>query len=83
MRNFRDWPDEVIRSIQAPALIVIGDKDIPSPEHAVEMYRLWPHARLAIVPGDHGSFMGEGVSATSNSKVPELFVAMIDEFLAA
>jgi pimeloyl-ACP methyl ester carboxylesterase len=83
MRTFKDWKEEDLRSIQAPALIVIGDQDVPRPEHAVEMYRLLPHGRLAILPGTHGSYMGEAMSPDLNSKVPELLVAMVDEFLAA
>jgi pimeloyl-ACP methyl ester carboxylesterase len=43
-------PDEV-RSIKAPTLIMIGDADIVRPEHAVEMFRLHPHAQLAVLPG--------------------------------
>jgi len=83
MRNFKDWSVEDIRSIKAPALVVIGDHDLPTPEHAVEMSRLLPSGRLAILPGTHGSYMGEAMSPDPGSKVPELFAAMIDEFLAA
>jgi pimeloyl-ACP methyl ester carboxylesterase len=50
MLGFRDWPDAVVRSIAAPALVVIGDADVVRPEHAVELARLLPHARLAILP---------------------------------
>jgi pimeloyl-ACP methyl ester carboxylesterase len=82
MRAFQDWKDDEIRSIAAPALVVIGDRDLPTPEHAVEMYRLMAQARLAILPGTHGSYMGEAMSAELDRKVVELFVAMIDEFLA-
>ena len=82
MRNFTDWPQDALRSILAPTLIVLGDMDIPTPEHAVEMYRLLPNARLAIIPGNHGSFMGEAMSPDPDSKMPEFFVAMVDEFLA-
>lgn len=49
MRTFRDWREEDIKSIQAPALIVIGDQDVVRPEHAVEMYRLfapWPFGNI-------------------------------------
>jgi pimeloyl-ACP methyl ester carboxylesterase len=83
MRNFRDWKEEDIRSIKAPVLIVTGDQDLTLPEHAVEMHRLLPHSRLAILPGTHGSYMGEAMSPNPDSKVPELFAAMVDEFLAA
>jgi pimeloyl-ACP methyl ester carboxylesterase len=82
MHGFTDWKEEELRSIGAPALVVIGDRDLPTPEHAVEMFRLLPHARLAILPGTHGSYMGEAMSADTDSEVPKLFVAMIEEFLA-
>ena len=36
--------------IDAPALIIIGDNDVVSPEHAVEIFRSLPHARLSILP---------------------------------
>jgi pimeloyl-ACP methyl ester carboxylesterase len=56
------WPSEVVRSISAPTLIVIGDSDGIRPEHAVEMFRLrgggvfgdlagLPAAQLAVLPG--------------------------------
>jgi len=82
MKAFADWTEEDVKSIKAPALIVIGDQDLTLPEHAVEMYRLLPNSRLAILPGNHGSYMGEAMSPDSDSKVPALFVAMVDEFLA-
>jgi pimeloyl-ACP methyl ester carboxylesterase len=54
MLGFRDWPEAAVRSIAAPALVVIGDADIVRPEHAVEMVGLLPHARLAVLPlADH------------------------------
>lgn len=83
MQTFKDWESDVIKSIQAPALIVIGDEDVVRPEHAVEMYRLLPHGRLSIFPDNHGSYMGEIMSPNADSKVPELFVAMLNEYLAA
>jgi len=48
------WRPEEIQSINAPVLIIIGDADIVRPEHAVQMFRLFPHAQLAVLPGtDH------------------------------
>jgi pimeloyl-ACP methyl ester carboxylesterase len=81
MQTFKDWLDEDICSITAPALIVIGDQDVVTPEHAVEMYRLMSNARLAILPGTHGSYMGEAMTYNETSRIPELFVAMIEDFL--
>ena len=56
------WPPEVVRSIKAPTLLIIGDSDIVRPEHVVEMFRLLgggvigdlvglPPSRLAVLPG--------------------------------
>jgi len=81
MHTFEDWKDEELKSIRQPVLVVIGDQDLPLPEHAVEMYRLFPKGRLAILPGTHGSYMGEAMSWGTNSKIPQLFVSMVDEFL--
>ena len=82
MSNFKDWSDEAIGSIKAPVLIVQGDRDLPLLEHAVEFHRLLANSRLAILPGDHGSYMGEAMSWGKTSRVPELFVALLNEFLA-
>jgi pimeloyl-ACP methyl ester carboxylesterase len=54
MKEFTGWRADEIRSIQAPTLVLIGDRDIVRPEHAATMARLLPHSQLAIVPGaDH------------------------------
>jgi pimeloyl-ACP methyl ester carboxylesterase len=54
MLDFKDFPAETLQSIQAPVLVMAGDADVIRPEHAVELFRLLPHARLAILPGtDH------------------------------
>jgi pimeloyl-ACP methyl ester carboxylesterase len=81
MLAFRDWPSSQMRSIAAPVLVVTSDQDVVRPEHAVEMMRLLPHGRLAIFPGRHGEFFGEAEYPRTDSRVPELFVALVDEFL--
>jgi pimeloyl-ACP methyl ester carboxylesterase len=81
MVEFKDWKAEVIHSINVPALIIIGDKDVVRPEHAVEMFRLLPHARLAILPGIHGGYIGEITTGMEHSKIPDLAVSIIEEFL--
>lgn len=81
MMEFQGWTDEEISSIKAPALIIAGDKDVVAPEHAVEMATRIPNARLLIVPGTHGSFIGEINSAEKESKIPPAVLAVIEEFL--
>jgi pimeloyl-ACP methyl ester carboxylesterase/ketosteroid isomerase-like protein len=95
MREFKDFSVEDIQSIRAPTLVMIGDSDNIRPEHAVELFRLLPHGRLAIMPGGHGEAIGEVTAARfdgsqvqfgnarRSSKVPELVVAMLEEFLDA
>ena len=80
MQHFTDIPDETIGAIQAPALIVVGDKDVPLPEHAVEMYRRMPHAVLAIFPGGHGTFMGE-LTTLKAAHNPPVALPIIEDFL--
>jgi pimeloyl-ACP methyl ester carboxylesterase len=54
MRSFPDIPADAMRGITAPTLVVVGDADVMRPEHAVETFRLLPHAQLAVLPGtDH------------------------------
>ena len=81
MLHFSDWSDRELRSIQAPTLLVIGDHDVVTPEHAVKMSRIIPNAQLVILPGTHGSFIGEACAAKEGSKIPEATVSIIEEFL--
>jgi len=81
MRGFKDWKDSDLQSIQAPALIINGDKDVVTNEHAVKMSKLIPKSELLILPGVHGSFLGEVCTAVPGSKIPEMTVALIMEFL--
>ena len=81
MIEFKDWKAEDVHSINAPALIIIGDEDVVRPEHAVEMYRLLPHARLSILPGINGAYIGEVTTGMELSKIPDLTVSIIEEFL--
>lgn len=46
---------EQLQSIEAPTLIIVGDGDIVTPEHAIEMFRTIPAAQLCVVPhSGHG-----------------------------
>lgn len=81
MVHFSDIPDEQIRTISNPTLIIIGDKDIISPEHALELHRLIAHSELAIIPGGHGEYIGEVTTLTSDFKESELIVPQLEKFL--
>ena len=81
MVNFKDIPDHQIESIKAPTLIIIGDKDVIKPEHAIEMHRQIANSSLAIIPGVHGEYIGEITTLNSNSKEADFVIPMIENFL--
>jgi pimeloyl-ACP methyl ester carboxylesterase len=80
MVEFTDWKAEDIHTIKAPALIISGDADVVRPEHAVEMFRLLPHAQLVILPGAHGEYMGEIATKQDPAFIASTIV-LIDKFL--
>lgn len=84
-RALPDLAPDVVSSLGAPALIIVGDSDIIQPEHAVALFRLLgggvigdltglPRSQLAILPGT--------THVTLPSRV-ELLMAMIPAFLDA
>jgi len=81
MQSFQDVPDDSVRSVRAPTLIVLGDRDIVKPEHAVELTRLISGARLLVLPGGHGDYIREAVMTQKHTRYPELTARLIDEFL--
>jgi pimeloyl-ACP methyl ester carboxylesterase len=81
MINFKDWKDETISSIKAPTLIICGDRDVMVPEHSVAMSKLIANSRLMILPGTHGEYIGVAESSKRDSKMPELNVEIINDFL--
>jgi len=81
MIQFKDWSDNELGSIKAPALLICGDKDVVTSEHTVKMSQNIPKAQLMILPGTHGSFIGEVCSAEEGSKMPAMTVIAIEEFL--
>ena len=82
------WPDEDIRAIAAPTLIVLGDSDGVRLEHAVDLFKLRgggvmgdlagiPESQLAVLPGtSHFVPPGSGVLDRA-----AWLVAMIPPFL--
>ncbi|TWF39907.1 pimeloyl-ACP methyl ester carboxylesterase [Chitinophaga polysaccharea] len=79
--NFRDIPDEQLKAIHAPALIIVADQDAIQPEHAIAMHRLLPHSTLAIIPGVHGEYIEEITTLTSGSHEADYVIPMVERFL--
>lgn len=81
MRGFRDVPDADVKSIRARTLVLIGDRDIVKPEHAVELTGLIPDARLMILPGGHGDYIGDALTKPEPANYPELTAALVAAFI--
>jgi pimeloyl-ACP methyl ester carboxylesterase len=84
------WPEEDIRAIAAPTLIVLGDSDGVRLEHAVEFFRLrgggvmgdlqgMPDSQLAVLPST-SHFIPPGCGLLDRA---EWLLAMIPPFLDA
>ena len=73
VHDFAGWTAEEIRSIVAPTLLVIGDRDFVRLDHAAEMLDLFPNCRLAVLP------------ATRHTEVmqhSDMLKAIVEPFLA-
>jgi pimeloyl-ACP methyl ester carboxylesterase len=83
-RNLKDIPAEAVEGIAAPTLLILGDSDLPRPEHAVEMFVLLgggvfgdtpaglPDSQLAVLPG---------TSHVTLVERADWLVSMVSEFL--
>jgi pimeloyl-ACP methyl ester carboxylesterase len=66
MLGFRDFDDELVASVTAPTLVVGADHDVVRASHFVELAELLPDARILIVPGAHGDYLGERLAAAGD-----------------
>ena len=80
MKNSKDIPDDSIRGIKVPALIIVGSQDVMPVEHAIKLSHLIAGAQLMVLPGVHGACLGE-VTAKPGSKQPEATAILVQEFL--
>jgi len=81
MINFKDYSDADIKSIRAKTLLIVADKDVITVEHTLKISQLITGAKLAVLPGVHGSCIGEICTAVKDSKLPKATSILIREFL--
>jgi pimeloyl-ACP methyl ester carboxylesterase len=81
MQRFEDWNSAILTSIEVPALLISGDKDVMKPEHTVEMWRLISDAQLMILPATHGSYMMADFEGNVDRNLIDLTVSEIEKFL--
>lgn len=80
MQSFTDIAENDIKNIKAPALLITGDNDVVLPEHVVQMHRMMPGSRIAILPGVHGEFIGE-ITTPQDSLVIKATASLVTKFL--
>ncbi|WP_106129701.1 alpha/beta fold hydrolase [Pseudosporangium ferrugineum] len=81
LTGFTDWPEALVASIVAPTLVIAADRDVVRPAHAVQLASLIPGARLLIVPGNHGDYLGELASAAGGDGPLRRILPFIAGFL--
>jgi pimeloyl-ACP methyl ester carboxylesterase len=83
MKEFKDWTDEEMGSIKAKTLVFCAQHDVNTVEHAVRMSKVIPGAELAVVPGTHGSYLGDSFlgDGVKGDRMAEITVALVKEFL--
>jgi len=81
MKAFKGWSDEQLNSIKAPTLVMNGNQDVGSLEHAVEMHRAIHQSQLVILPGGHGEYIGTAESLQDGHWNNKYVVDIIENFL--
>ena len=86
MLNFKNMEENDLRSIRARTLVIASDLDVVTTSHTVKISQMIPGARLIILPGLHGEFIGaaEGSAAHISNKrlsFAEITAALVRNFL--
>ena len=80
--GFPGWSAEELGTITAPTLVVGADRDVVTAEYAARMAGLIPGARLLIVPGGHGDYLGEQAASGGDLRTMHATVPFLLRFLA-
>jgi pimeloyl-ACP methyl ester carboxylesterase len=78
LTGFTDFPAELVASSTAPTLVIAADRDVIRTEHAVRLASLIPAARLLIVPGTHGDYLGELAAAGDAGPLTRTLPFLVD-----
>lgn len=81
--SFPGWTEAELASIKAPTMILQAENDVAPLEHIAAMTRAVPGAKLVVLPGGHGGYLGEVMAATPGSRLPTYTMGIVMEFLDA
>ena len=79
--DFPGWSDDELGTITAPTLVVSADRDVVTAGYAARMASLIPGARLLIVPGGHGDYLGEQAASGGDLRTMHATVPFLLRFL--
>jgi pimeloyl-ACP methyl ester carboxylesterase len=79
--GFPGWSEADLGRITAPTLVLCADQDVMSSEHAVRMSRAIPGARLLVVPGGHGDYLGEVAASDGDLQAMHATLPQLLRFL--
>jgi pimeloyl-ACP methyl ester carboxylesterase len=68
-------------TITAPTLVVSADRDVITAGYAARMAGAIPGARLLIVPGGHGDYLGEQAASGGDLRTMHATVPFLLRFL--
>lgn len=79
--DFPGWSDEELGAIDAATLVVGADRDVVTAGYAARMAGAIPGARLLIVPGGHGDYLGEQAASGGDLRTMHATVPFLLRFL--
>lgn len=81
MLSFEGWDGAQLASIKAPTMIIQGNYDVMPLNGLAEMASLISNAQVVVLPGGHGTYLGEVMAAAPGSHLPQYATGIILEFL--
>jgi pimeloyl-ACP methyl ester carboxylesterase len=79
--DFPGWSDDELGTITASTLVVSADRDVVTAGYAARMASVIPRARLLIVPGSHGDYLGEQAASAGDLRTMHATVPFLLRFL--
>lgn len=81
MNAFEDINADLIAQIEAPTLIINGDRDVVTIEHAMRISKLISGSRLMILPSGHGDYFHEVCTPHPDEHLLAYTMSAINSFL--
>lgn len=81
--GFEGWSPAELARIQSRVMIVQANNDIAPLEHISDLAKAIPESQVVVLPGGHGSYLGEVLARIQGSALPQITLTLISEFFAS